>query len=96
MDGLAKATIFMDLDAYGKLDMSLKAVALVSTEVGPSGPENSVAEASIEGCVGLSAGFDVKAGIDGALGPFFHGTADFDIFNLEKDIFKVSNFGGNS
>lgn len=72
--------------------MSIKAVALASTEIGASGPNNSAALASIEGCVDLSAGFTVTAGIDGALGPFFHQTANFDVFNLEKDIFKVRFF----
>lgn len=86
MNGLAKATVFLNLDASATTTLSVTGGA--STEVSTSSSDNNGITTSVNGCADVGAGFDVNAGADGSFFGVFDQSASVALFSKKIDIFK--------
>ncbi|EJD42530.1 hypothetical protein AURDEDRAFT_145708 [Auricularia subglabra TFB-10046 SS5] len=77
---LAKAEVFVDMDASTTLGVEVHAGASVSS--------SGQTSASAGGCVTLDGAIHIAAGASGALKPIFDKTISFDIFKKELNLFR--------
>ena len=86
LDGLAEATVNLDLDTSAKLTLSLKKGATVST----SSNGTSVSSDPFNGCVDVSSTLAVNAGADGSFLNLFDDSTSVSLFSKTFDLFNVS------
>lgn len=86
LDGLAKATVNLDLDTSAKIALSLQKGATAST--GSNGTSASVDP--FTGCVDVSSTLAVNAGADGAFLDLFDDSTSVSLFSKTFDLFQVS------
>ena len=87
MNGLAQATVFLNLDASATTTLTVTGEA--SAEVSTSDSDNNVLTTSVNGCADVGAGLDVNAGADGSFFGVFDQWASVALFSKKIDIFKV-------
>jgi hypothetical protein len=85
LSGLAEATVFLDLDAAAILGLELNAAANVTKQKGKAA---AVKDASVDGCVDISASLDVEAGARGAFLNLFNEQTKESLFNKKFELFK--------
>ena len=76
----------MDLDAAAILGLELNAAANVTKQKGKAA---AVKDASVDGCVDISASLDVEAGARGAFLNLFNEQTKESLFNKKFELFKV-------
>ena len=87
LSGLAKAGIYLDLDAYGTLNFDVEAMPdrSKSTDV------EALASPQVGGCASMDAGIKITAGAEAAAGPIFPTqNFEYDLFSQKYDLFDVS------
>ncbi|EJF58506.1 hypothetical protein DICSQDRAFT_172861 [Dichomitus squalens LYAD-421 SS1] len=84
LDGKAKATINLDVDAQAGLDLSLTASGKASTATDGS----KSADKSFGGCVDVTSGLTVSAGADADFLSIFDKSTSVDLFKKTFDLFK--------
>ena len=85
--GLAKADVQLDLDASGKLALSLEAGATAATSTNGT----SYVSEEFGGCVDLSSTLAVTAGADGSFLGLFDKSTSVTLFSKTFDLFKASD-----
>lgn len=88
MNGLAQATVFLNLDASATTTFSVTGEASAD-EVSTSDSDNNGITTSVNGCADVHAGFDVNAGADGSLFGVFDQSASVALFSKKINIFQV-------
>ncbi|KAJ3528236.1 hypothetical protein NM688_g8023 [Phlebia brevispora] len=84
LDGLADATVNLDLDTSAKLTLSLQAGAELSKSTNGS----SSASGQFSGCVDLSSTLAINAGADGSFLDLFDDSTSVTLFSKTFDLFK--------
>lgn len=84
LDGVAKATINLDVDAQAGLDLSLTASGQASTSTNGS----KYADKSFGGCVDVTSGLTVSAGADADFLSIFNKGTSVNLFQKTFDLFK--------
>lgn len=87
MNGLAKATVFLNLDASATTTFNV--TGETSTEVSTSDSDNNGITTAVNGCADVDAEFDVNAGADGSFFGVFNQSASVALFSKKINIFQV-------
>ena len=82
----SKADVFLDLDTFAALDLSLEAGATASVDT----DGNKNASAQVGGCVDVNGGVSVNAGAEGSFFGLFDDSTQVSLFSKDFDFFKVS------
>lgn len=95
MNGLAKATVFLNLDASATTTFNV--TGETSTEVSTSDSDNNGITTAVNGCADVDAEFDVNAGADGSFFGVFNQSASVALFSKKISIFqKCLGTGGQT
>lgn len=87
MGGLAKATVFLNLDASATTTFNV--TGDTSIEVSTSDSDNNGITTAVNGCADVDAEFDVNAGADGSFFGVFNQSASVALFSKKINIFQV-------
>lgn len=93
MEGLAQATVFLNVDGSAALDLTLSAGAdltPVSGTIEDPIVNLSDVDTRFGGTVSSELGVSINAGATAALEPFFDQTAQVELFSKTFPIFSVS------
>ncbi|KZV80054.1 hypothetical protein EXIGLDRAFT_437002 [Exidia glandulosa HHB12029] len=89
LDGLAEATVFLDVEVSSTLGLQVTAEASASNI--------AAAKASANGCVTLDGQVDINAGATGAIKPIFDKNVSFNLLSKKAQLFqKCFNTGGDA
>nr|VWP01644.1 Cytochrome P450 monooxygenase CYP52X1 [Ganoderma boninense] len=81
--GASVADIFLDLDTFAELDLTLTGAANGALSAGAAGSNSTSPDAGAGGCVDISTGLSVDAG-----GELFKLSKTITLFNKSFDLFK--------
>lgn len=85
LNGVAQASVFVDLDASAILDLQLEAAASLSAGTGQKAAVNG---AGVDGCVDLKGALSVDVGAKGSFFGFFNDQTKESLFNKNFELFK--------
>lgn len=85
LNGVAQASVFLDLDASAILDLQLDASGNV---IGGTGKAVAIKDASAGGCVDITGGLNVDAGAQGSFFSFFNEQTKKSLFSKKFELLK--------